>query len=64
MPSKKEEKTCSCGCCGGRHKFWMGVLVGAALAVLVGNLIHCRCMMGPMGGKCPMMPPPQAQQAK
>ena len=64
MPVKKQEGACTCGCCSGRHKFWMGVLVGAALAVLVSNIMHCRCM-GPMGGKCPMTPPPpQAEKAK
>jgi hypothetical protein len=64
MPAKKEAGTCSCGCCGGRHKFWIGVLVGAALAVLVSNIMHCRCM-GAMGaGKCAMMQAPQAEKAK
>jgi hypothetical protein len=41
----------------------VGVLVGAALAILVSNIMHCRCM-GPMPGKCPMAPPPQADKAK
>jgi len=67
MPKKKKEEKCDCGCscCGGRGRFWWGVLAGVVVAVVVNMLVcHHGCKM--MGGNCAMdkAAPAQVQAQK